>query len=320
MGTRRTLLSLLVIALLGMVPMVANADTVHLKTGRVLEGVVLKETGREVILRLKYTTATIDRSEIKSIERTPQNSEVSDSSRIPGWDRCLKAAVGQAWVTDLRPIPATVIDNGVMCDVPYKSFRSGDYEFNIYGDPEHPAGLEVGVYGELVTNGAAKANCVRLMNAWLPTPDDRSAVNSLRLTKDAKSVGQLTFEVTPPTDPDAYGGWWVSVYDKAALDSARASGPELKAITTRLPKSSRVPASVNSDTSAMTAQTSHDDGTSPMNSAPAAVYDTTGQTSYDPSTYRYARSPGKDVYVRSYYRKDGSYVHAHTRSAPGGRR
>ena len=301
---RRSLIALLLLTVLvGTV----DADAVHLKNGGTLRGVILKETPSEVILRLKYTTATLSRSEIQSIERDdqPERSEAS-TSRFLAWEKCLRAAVRQEWIRELFPIPATVIDQGVLRNVPYKSFRSGHYEFNIYGDPENPAGLEVGVYDELVNDASAKANCIRLMTDWLRLPDDRAVVNSLRLTKDRRTVGQLTFEITPPTDADAYGGWWVSVYAEAALDSARASTAELKAITTRLPK--------NSDS--FTAQPSQDESTSSIGSA----YDTAGQTNYDPGTYRYARIPGKDVYVRSYSRKDGTYVHAHTRSAPGSRR
>jgi hypothetical protein len=38
-------------------------------------------------------------------------------------------------------------------------------------------------------------------------------------------------EVTPPTDKDAYGGWWVTIYDERMLTEQRATEAELAAIT-----------------------------------------------------------------------------------------
>ena len=64
----------------------------------------------------------------------------------------------------------------------------------------------------------------------------RSTGRALRwhpgLDADKKVRDGLTFEITPPTAEDAYGGWWVSVYDEKALDRSRASEDEMARITT----------------------------------------------------------------------------------------
>jgi hypothetical protein len=49
--------------------------------------------------------------------------------------------------------------------------------------------------------------------------------------QDKQEREGLTFEVTPETAEDSYGGWWVSVYDVKELDAARATEEELKQIT-----------------------------------------------------------------------------------------
>jgi hypothetical protein len=75
----------------------------------------------------------------------------------------------QPWITSLRQIPATVVDKGVMRNVPYLSFQSGDYELNVYGDPDNPAGVEIGIHRRL-----------RLRPRQMKTP--MGAGGSLRIT------------------------------------------------------------------------------------------------------------------------------------------
>jgi hypothetical protein len=122
---------------------------------------------------------------------------------------------------------------------------------------------------------------------------DRTVLRSLKLSQDVKQRAGLTFEVTPETAEDAYGGWWVSVYDVPALDRSRASDQELKEITVRRDEVAKAP-------------------------TVAAV-----GASWTPRDLSYARpvpassSGGGSVYVRSYTRKDGTYVRQHYRSAPG---
>ena len=75
----------------------------------------------------------------------------------------------QPWATDFRQIPATVIDNGVLRNVPYKSYNAAkDYEVNLYGDPQSPAGLEIGVRGDLLNDDNAKKSCIGFICAcWV---------------------------------------------------------------------------------------------------------------------------------------------------------
>ena len=127
-------------------------------------------------------------------------------------------------------IPATVIDKGVLRNVPYKSFHAGDYEVNIYGDPDQPAGVEIGIYRGPIKSQAAKRNCIDFLGAVLSDPGDQKLLGALNLTKDAVLRDGLTVEVTPATAPDSYGGWWVSAYREQALDQLRASAAELNQI------------------------------------------------------------------------------------------
>jgi hypothetical protein len=211
----------------------AWADVIRLKNGGTLEGVVLREAEGSVVVRLKYATVTLDRTDVESIEKKPAEPEppAAPDLRLAKWDFCLEKFLARPWAAELRQIPATVVDKGVLKHVPYMSHKSGNYEFNLYGDPDRPACLEIGVSKDLLKSEPAKRNCLDLLAALLTDPKDAALLPALKLAQDKQERGGLVFEVTPETAEDAYGAWWVSVYDPKALDAARATEEELKDIT-----------------------------------------------------------------------------------------
>jgi hypothetical protein len=210
----------------------ASADVLHLENGGTLEGVILKETPASVVVRLKYATVTVDRSEISSIEKkAPDKAGAPPAARLADWEATIEKAAARPWAGDLHQIPATVIDKGILKYVPYMSHKSGRYEINIYGDPDKPAGLEIGIYQDLLKSEEVKKECLEFMTGLLGDPKDAETLRSLNLAKDKKEREGMTFEVTPETAEDSYGGWWVSVYDVKELDAARATEEEIKKIT-----------------------------------------------------------------------------------------
>jgi hypothetical protein len=257
-----------------------------------------KDDNKDIVVPLEKLSDA-DRQYVAGLLAQQKNS--TSGSRIAGFKDIVVKLGAHDWADGLRQIPATVIDTGVMRNVPYKSFRAGnDYEVNVYGDPESPAGFEIGIRGALLADDRAKANCVDFISSLMRNDADKATVRGLDLVKDLTVFKDLTFEITPPTAEDAYGGWWVSVYSEPALNSVRASDSELKAIT--------VPKSALATTG---------------NSAPAAaVAQPDLLEQFNADDLRYARPTkssdhsGGSVYVRGYTRKDGTYVHSYTRSAP----
>lgn len=150
---------------------------------------------------------------------------------LPTRAKARAAAANAFWGKTLAQIPSTVIDKGVLRNIPYLSYRSGDFELNIYGDPAAPAGVELGIHKDTLRSPTAKKACVDFLGGLLD-PADRALLASLKMDVDKKVRDGLTFEITPPTAEDAYGGWWVSVYDEKALDRSRASEDEMAKITT----------------------------------------------------------------------------------------
>ena len=158
--------------------------------------------------------------------------QANSARPLPTRAKARAAATATVWGKTLAQIPSTVIDKGVLRNIPYLSYRAADYELNVYGDPAAPAGIEIGIHKELLKSAGAKKTCVDFLRDLLDDPEDKKLIASLKLDVDKKVRNGLTFEITPPTAEDAYGGWWVSIYDEAALDRSRASEDEMSKITT----------------------------------------------------------------------------------------
>lgn len=212
-------------------------DTLLLKTGSKFRGTVLQTNNGDLVVMTETAVYNFSESNIKSVKAEPlMLPERQGDKRLPSLQETILALAKQPWGTNLTQIPATVIDKGVFRNVPYVSFRCGsDFEVNVYGDLNAPAAIEAGVYRSLLSDGNAKRGCMEFV-ARLLGERDRELVRSLNLEKDLKSLDGYTFEVTPATDEDAYGGWWISAFSEVQMDRSRASENEMEKIT--IPKAS----------------------------------------------------------------------------------
>jgi hypothetical protein len=286
-------------------------DVVELTNGTKLNGTILQEDDRRILLKINYGTVGFSRSQIKSITKVsdpePLPPVAAKPDQLPSWSTIVTPLSKLPWARDLTQIPATVIDVGVMKNVPYISFRcSRDYEINIYGDLDSPVCIEVGIYRTLLDDPTAKQNCIDLLkNHVLRNALDRAIISGLDRSGDVATHGKKTVEITPPTAADAYGGWWVAVYFLDAVDAIRAKESDLAVITVPRSAKSSTPSSQDA-----TLAWSNDDLT---RSRPPASTNGDGTTAV-PTASSGGFSSGGRVYVRSYTRKDGTYVHSHTRS------
>ncbi len=303
-------------------------DIVKFKGAGSIKCTVLQDAGSKVTVLYENSLLTIDRSNVESVTKdapvkpTTAKKQSGEStiaatpiSRIPDWWSTVKALAAQSWATELQQIPATVIDKGVLRNVPYKSHRCGeDYEINIYGDPAAPAGFEIGIYRSLLNDSKAKKHCIDFVCSLLGDKSDASFVRLLKLESDIVTRAGITFEITPPTAEDAYGGWWVSVYDEAALDKERATDEELAEITV-----ARTPSPA--PTSKATPNPKEHTPPTPSTEPRSDTDNPRELTDWKSDDLRRSRRPaassastgGGRVYVRGYYRKDGTYVKPYSR-------
>jgi hypothetical protein len=211
----------------------AVADTLLFLNGRTVSGTVLQTNGAELLLLTPHAVFSFSRSNIKEIKAEAEEVPRSfNTNRLSDFNRTILALSKQLWATNITPIPATVIDKGILRNVPYSSFECGEnYEVNIYGDLDHPAGIEIGIYKTLNDDRSRQNNCVTFMRDLLDESGDKEFVQALDITKDLKIRDDLTFEISPPSSDDSYNGWWVSVYSAKQLSLARATDSEMKHIS-----------------------------------------------------------------------------------------
>ncbi len=269
----------------GLAPMLGNTKISYtLKNGEKVEGTLLQSEEGQSLVQLRYGAVTVTTGDIASSQILGEDAAVpAGPGRFATLARALRVMAEQPWGSSLLQVPATLVSAGTLRNVPYASLRAGNFEVNVYGDPDAPAGLEVGVYGS-VHSAISRRVCLAALKRALADPADQAFLDGLPLDGGKKARAGLTFEVTPPTAPDAFGGWWISVYDEKALDQQRASDAELAVIT--IPRSR-------------------------IKTAP-----TPSVTAWKPHELRLSRpeemqpgDPGR-VYLRGIHRKNGAYVAA----------
>src|SRR5208283_3643021 len=115
-----------------------KADVVILQYGNIVTGKILQQDDNGVQIQTSSGTLHYPLSSVKDVRKEETESI---TNRIPSWVKILSQLTTNEWAHEFKQIPATVIDNGSLQNVPYISFRcnAGGYEINIYGDLDKPA-------------------------------------------------------------------------------------------------------------------------------------------------------------------------------------
>ncbi|MFZ4682528.1 MAG: hypothetical protein ACOYMS_08505, partial [Terrimicrobiaceae bacterium] len=206
-------------------------DSLVLKGGKTVHGLILKNSRDVVLLQERLEEVSYPKSEIVRIIDNANGDSIFTGSfakgKLPPWRVISSDLRSNDAVRSFVEIPATIIDNGEFKNVPYKSFRvNHDIELNIYGDPEDPAALEVGIFGKRAKLERLRRLLRSYLAGYLTTRDEISKIYSLGLEEGLTTSGDLTIEVTPTTAPDAYGAWWISLYNKKELAKVRLTDKE----------------------------------------------------------------------------------------------
>lgn len=212
-------------------------DTLVLNDGTILHGLIIKNNAQEVVLQELNGEQLIPKSHIRRIEDQGHCqlyfADIIDPHKLPPWQMIVQDLRTDDNIRSFEQIPPTMIDSGYLRNVPYLSFRINKHtEMNVYGNPEDPACLEFGVY----EHGKEKITLFKKMireylAGTLQSRAEVAALYALKECGDERQVGALRFRITPPTSPDAYGGWWISVYDPKRLDTARLSNAAYAKVT-----------------------------------------------------------------------------------------
>ncbi len=211
-------------------------DTIFMNDGRVLHGLILRNDAQKVTLQQKMGEVEILKSGIRRIDDEPDLgvyfADIVDPGTLPPWRMIVQDLRTDDSIKSFRQIPATTIDNGYLKDIPYLSFRINERtEMNVYGDPNHPVCIEFGIYerGEKITQ--FKKIIRAYLAGILTNRKEVGALYSLDEKGGLIRVKNFIFKVTPPDAPDAYGGWWLAIYDPSRLEKARIPDAVYRKVT-----------------------------------------------------------------------------------------
>ncbi len=201
-----------------------------------VRGMILRNSVTSVLLQKEFHEVEYPKSEIVRIIDQPDDptnfTAVFRKGSLPPWRVIANDLRTNDQIRSVKEIPATMIDNGVFKNVPYKSFRvNNDIELNIYGDPADPAAIEMGIYGWKKNNAKLRRTLRGYLAGFLTTREEIAALYSLDMNEGTAQAGNITLEITPSNAPDAYGAWWISLYNPSALAKVRLSDAEYAKIT-----------------------------------------------------------------------------------------
>ena len=208
-------------------------DSLTLTDGTVVHGLIIKNSRHSVLIQQETGELDIPKNKIVRIidnaDRNVLYTGMNRQGQLPSWRVIANDLRTHDAVKSLVEIPATVIDVADFKNVPYKSFRVNEnVELNIYGDPENPAGVELGIYGPQSADKKLRKLLRGYLVGFLTTREEIAALYSLGLQKGKTQVGKIVIEITPANAFDAYGAWWVSLYNPQELDKVRLSDAEYK--------------------------------------------------------------------------------------------
>ena len=213
-----------------------NPDTLVLRDGSVVKGLIVRNIRGDVTIQTPGGEETYTRSQISRVHDVPGEGEyftdMEHKGEFPPWRTIVNDLRHSDYVHSFEQIPATVVDVGDFKNVPYLSFRvNGDIELNIYGDPEDPAGIELGIYGAKQGDKKLRRICREFLVSYLNTRAEIEAVYQLNENLGLRNIDDMTVEYTPAKAPDAYGAWWLSIYNRKRLDAARLTAENYAALT-----------------------------------------------------------------------------------------
>ena len=211
-------------------------DTLEMVDGTRVKGLILKNSADSVLIQTDESERLIPKEHIRRIQDEMDGeivfAEVMKPGRLPSWRGMIYDLRHHDSIRGLEQIPATTIEEGYLKNIPYLSFRVNEQsEFNVYGNPQDPVAIEFGMYGRQKGSGKYHRIVREFLAGHLHSREQIAALYSLSFKGGEKRVGPMALRITPPSEADAYGGWWISIYNPSRLAAARVNDKTYAAVT-----------------------------------------------------------------------------------------
>ncbi len=233
--------TLLLAAALSAAPLLAQTplrtpDELEMKDGRHLRGLILKNSADSVLFQSAAGEQVIPKDSILRIreeaDRDIYLSQVTGNGKLPSWTAIVHDFRDHDAVWRVQLIPSAAITSGDFRNIPYLSFNVNKFgRLNILGDPSDPVGIQFAIFGTKGRSSKYHQIVREFLAGHLNSRSEIAALYSLSPRGDKKTAGDLAFQVTPPTSPDAHGAWAVTVYDPVRLARARVDDKRYAAMT-----------------------------------------------------------------------------------------
>lgn len=211
-------------------------DTLVMRNGENIRGLILKYGTQSVTIKQSSGERKVPLKDILRIHDEVRSgayfADVNRRGSLPSWQALVNDLRTHDSIKRLERIPATVVKEGEFKNVPYMAFRlNQNLEMNIYGDPDDPVALEMGIYGAGAREQGLQKTWRTFLAGFLATRAEISALYDLSLKGGRKDAGAMTVEVKAPADAGAHGAWWIRLYNRSALSASRLSDAEYARLT-----------------------------------------------------------------------------------------
>ncbi len=201
-------------------------DAILLKNGTILRGTIVAQSRDQVIMRIGEGSAVYSKSAIRriydDITDKPPYTEVVPADQLPPWWIPLSDLYSEDWITSLELVPAKDLTPGRFPGVPRISFRANRiYELNIYGNPNNPAALDIGFYGQWLHGKDAQKRCRQFAASYLTDLRHLRALYAMDQTGGTqKPAGPLDITISEPRAHRSPDGWFITIFNPEALAAA----------------------------------------------------------------------------------------------------
>jgi len=211
-------------------------DELEMKDGRNLRGLILKNTADSVLFQTAAGEQLIPKESILRIreeaDRDVYLSQVTGNGKLPSWNAIIHDFRDHDAVWRLQIIPSAAITSGDFRNIPYLAFNVNKYgRLNVLGNPSDPVGVQFAIFGKKGRSSKYHQIVREFLAGHLNNRREIAALYSLSPHGDRKIAGDLAFQVTPPSSPDAHGAWALTIYDPARLERARVDDRRYAAMT-----------------------------------------------------------------------------------------
>ena len=203
-------------------------DVIVLKDGSTVQGLILENTVSSVLLLVDQEERRIDKKDIARIRdedrKMTEHTLSQKPGTLPSWRVIANDLRTQDNIRSLFQIPAVRIELDEFRRIPYKSFIVNDeMELNIYGNPDRPVAVEIGIFGSRRDSLRAREQVRAYLAGFLSSRAEIAALYAVDLESGEARAGRMAIEVTPPEAPEAQGTWWMSLYLPDQLEKSRVS-------------------------------------------------------------------------------------------------